>query len=364
VYDVIVVGAGPAGCTSAKRCAELGLATLLLEKLKLPRKKVCDGAMAPGAEALVEEVFGEIPRNVLSTPPRINGLIFYIPEPVKSTYSSAWFWRSKFDFWMTQKAIEAGAEVWDEATFTGLREDGPDYLAQVRLGRAPEEVRTRFIIGADGAASRVRKQILPDLRIPYLHQGHDRYEGELDLDRTWYHEFRHAEPKGLGLYSVYNKDEYFVIGYAAFEGRLNELIAESQVFLQKFGFVPDQKPAWSGRCVEPICAAELASYQFRPGKGNVLLAGDAGGFMMPVSMEGIGPGVRCGLLAAESIVLAMETGDKADQIYFEMVEPMVSLFREADEFEQRVMEAHEAGDNEKWLALLAQAESEDFYNNY
>ena len=41
--DVIVVGAGPAGTAAAKKCAEYGLDTLIMEWRKLPRDKVCSG---------------------------------------------------------------------------------------------------------------------------------------------------------------------------------------------------------------------------------------------------------------------------------------------------------------------------------
>ncbi|MFW9845803.1 MAG: FAD-dependent oxidoreductase, partial [Candidatus Thorarchaeota archaeon] len=44
-YDVIVVGAGPAGSIAAHDCAKAGLRTLLLEKWKLPREKPCGGAV-------------------------------------------------------------------------------------------------------------------------------------------------------------------------------------------------------------------------------------------------------------------------------------------------------------------------------
>ena len=44
-YDVIVVGAGPAGSTAAYDCTKQGLKTLLLEKYKLPREKPCGGAV-------------------------------------------------------------------------------------------------------------------------------------------------------------------------------------------------------------------------------------------------------------------------------------------------------------------------------
>ena len=53
--DVIVVGAGPAGSAAAKRCAEYGLDTLILEKRRLPRDKVCSGMiMGPAAHTLIK----------------------------------------------------------------------------------------------------------------------------------------------------------------------------------------------------------------------------------------------------------------------------------------------------------------------
>ena len=52
MFDVIVVGAGPAGSAAAKRCAESGLKTLMLEKESLLREKVCDGGLfSDGAQS-------------------------------------------------------------------------------------------------------------------------------------------------------------------------------------------------------------------------------------------------------------------------------------------------------------------------
>ncbi|NIS60056.1 MAG: FAD-dependent oxidoreductase, partial [Proteobacteria bacterium] len=46
-YDVIIVGAGPAGSTTARSCAEKGLKTLLIEKDRFPRYKPCGGFLSP-----------------------------------------------------------------------------------------------------------------------------------------------------------------------------------------------------------------------------------------------------------------------------------------------------------------------------
>ena len=79
-YDVIVVGAGPGGSLASKLCAKAGLKTLLLEKKKLPRDKVCSGmVMGAWAKDLIEEHFGIIPEHILSTPKYLSGNMFHVP---------------------------------------------------------------------------------------------------------------------------------------------------------------------------------------------------------------------------------------------------------------------------------------------
>ncbi|MFH0845411.1 MAG: FAD-dependent oxidoreductase, partial [Pseudomonadota bacterium] len=69
MYDVIVIGGGPGGSIAAKRCARYGFRTLLLEKKRLPRDKVCTGmVMGIWAHTLIKKEFGEIPRGILVDP--------------------------------------------------------------------------------------------------------------------------------------------------------------------------------------------------------------------------------------------------------------------------------------------------------
>ena len=61
---------------------------------------------------------------------------------------------------------------------------------------------------------------------------------------------------------------------------------------------------------------------WRPAKGNALLVGDAAGFLMPVSGEGIGVGIKSALLAASSIVGAGVSGRPPDEDYLREILPI------------------------------------------
>ena len=59
-WDVVVVGGGPGGALAAKKCAEAGLATLVLEKRQMPRDKCCTGmVMAEWGQEIVQREFGD-----------------------------------------------------------------------------------------------------------------------------------------------------------------------------------------------------------------------------------------------------------------------------------------------------------------
>ena len=77
MYDVIVVGAGPAGSTAAKVLSEKGMRVLLVERHKLPRYKSCSGVLIQKSIDLVQCYYGkEVPLSATCTPVENRGMIF------------------------------------------------------------------------------------------------------------------------------------------------------------------------------------------------------------------------------------------------------------------------------------------------
>jgi flavin-dependent dehydrogenase len=69
---------------------------------------------------------------------------------------------------------------------------------------------------------------------------------------------------------------------------------------------------------------ELFSGAFTPAKGNVLLVGNAAGLVKPVTGEGIGMAIKSGLLAADAIIKAADTGKEAKFFYLESLRDIIA----------------------------------------
>ena len=177
--DVIVVGAGPAGSTTAFYLARSGLDVLLLEKTSFPREKVCGDGLTPRAvRALAamgvptDEQDGWVKNKGL----RIigGGARLELPWPELASYPGYGLVRSRlgFDETLARTAQKAGARLIEGMTVTGpVRDDRTGRITGVTArdtagDAAPRSYRGRIVIAADGNSSRLsiamglRKQLI------------------------------------------------------------------------------------------------------------------------------------------------------------------------------------------------------------
>ena len=125
MYDVIVVGAGPAGSTAAKVLAEKGLRVLLVERHKLPRYKSCSGVLIQKSMDLVRRYYGQdVPLSATCTPVENRGMIFTDDKGRGLRFEQGGLnvWRSSFDNWLTEQAAASGAEVRDDTSAISCEE--------------------------------------------------------------------------------------------------------------------------------------------------------------------------------------------------------------------------------------------------
>lgn len=326
-FDVAVVGGGPAGSAAAKRCAERGLKTLLLEKRKLPRNKVCTGMiMSEMAQTLITEEFGQPPTEALTTPPYILGLKFrsHGAETVTLERRMPFVWRSDFDYWLNRVAQGSGAEMWDKAKVKSIAQDEDGYTLGLEREGESQLLKTRFLIGADGTLSMVHKALFPEVRMKVQLNLRLCYQGTLDLEPEYVHFFFLAD---LSAFEVNFKGDVFLLEISPrpAQGDGTDVVRQAEAWLaQDYGFLPGSKPLWRDGCYEPAMRQRPFPGPFPLAKDNALIVGNAAGLNIPITGEGINTAIKSGLMAADAVIKASDKGEKAADFYLSTCQDMLS----------------------------------------
>ncbi|HEV3408652.1 MAG TPA: FAD-dependent monooxygenase, partial [Chthoniobacterales bacterium] len=169
MFEVAIVGSGPAGASCAAFCAAAGIRTLLLEREKFPREKVCGDCLNPSCTPVLERLqLGErvraLPHAALK---RVDFIAFgghtvSVPLPDRAEIAVK---RSVFDELLMQRAAEAGAEVRDANVVSAVAP--PKSLSDgwtITVGGS--NVVARVLVAADGRNSSVARLLgmLPRIR--------------------------------------------------------------------------------------------------------------------------------------------------------------------------------------------------------
>jgi geranylgeranyl reductase family protein len=315
---VIVVGAGPGGSTAARLCAQAGLKTLLLEKERLPRYKPCGGCLSPKTLRLLGFDLSPVLENT------VYGVKFsYCFEDscsIQSTEPMAFLvMRDRFDQFLVEKALRRGAEIFEGEKVTRVKEK-EDWI-EVELSKG-EGLRCEYLIGADGAESIVAKSLslLPQKgnRIGIGLESEISFGSTVDFpkeDIPRIHLDFGRFPSGFGW--VFPKREGLSVGMGGmfFDTEKNNLHRCFTDFINGLTYIQKGE----GRKAMGHSLPAFYDESQRVSKGRVLLVGDAGYLIDPLTGEGIYYAIRSGALAAEAILQSKEKGILPGNLYQEAI---------------------------------------------
>ncbi|MBL1176344.1 geranylgeranyl reductase family protein [Pantanalinema sp. GBBB05] len=324
-YDLLVCGAGPAGTIAAAQAAQAGLKVALLEKYPLPRHKTCGGGMPVAVQHflrdLVPEAFVESNvRYMRHTWNFTNPYLGAISPSGSARALSLWMVRrSVFDHALAQRAVRAGAELWDGLVVRSLQLESQQVVVRAQALKADGDLTPKsefvatapYVIGADGANGvtakatglRQKRAISLAMEIEYPYQWHDHPELKPAIAHLEYGAVKQ------GYAWIFPKADHLNIGAGVFRFGQADARREPQVksqlqqailgYLDLFQLPYDPSslqfhahplPIWNGR--EPLHTPD----------GQVLLAGDAAGLINPFFGDGILHAVKSGIIAAECVV--------------------------------------------------------------
>src|ERR1039457_833040 len=168
-FEVIVVGAGIAGCVTAYQLARQGRSVLLIERGEAPGSKNLSGGVlySRGIQQVFPEFLDEAPVERRITRNYINFLnagssvgIDYQDMRLADPVNAVTVLRAKLDAWLAEKCEEAGALIMPGVRVDRvLTEDGATGKRVVGVQAGEEEVRARWVVAADGVNSFIAKEV-------------------------------------------------------------------------------------------------------------------------------------------------------------------------------------------------------------
>lgn len=311
-YDVIVVGCGPAGSSTARECAERGLSVLALERnLEVGTPVRCGEGLS---ENTVQSLDLDVPDRCIAQ--KVSGGAVYAPngKRIDLKYEGTEGYileRKAFDKWLGEEASNVGARIVTHSKVTDVLQEGERVTGvKASIMGEKKKIRSKIVIAADGVESLImRKAGLKTNKNPmYVDSGYQYEMSNIDLE----------EPETISLYFgqkkaprgycwIFPKGETRAnvgIGIGAVHGGRKT----AKYYLDRF--VHKKKALKKGSILEVNGGAIPVGGFMKDMVGDGILGiGDSVNQVNPIHGGGISESMKASKIAGEVIAKAFEQGD-------------------------------------------------------
>lgn len=284
IYDIALIGLGPAGSTLA-RLLDKRFSIIALDKKTDDEKsgfqKPCGGLLAPDAQKALSRFNLNLPLDVLVDPQIFSVRTIDVKSTLQRHYQRFYLNldRHKFDLWL-KSLIPETVDIHDDACCSSIKKTDKGYLITWYEKGNRFSAEAKYLVGADGALSLVRKFICPKTKIrsymaiqQWFEDAHPTpfysciFDSELTDCYAW------------GL----SKNKYFIFGGAFGIKNAKDKFEQLKEKVKSFGFKVDTHLKTEACLV----LRPTGPFSFCCGQENVFLVGEAAGFISPSSLEGI-----------------------------------------------------------------------------
>ncbi len=330
LYDIIVIGAGPAGLAAALYAHRFGLKTLLLEKEKFPRDKICGDAISGKSVEILKELnlydrIEQLPSVPIysvtfSSPNRKRVNIPFLEYERYKQPAGLVIRRTVFDHFLFKEVQKTNTDILEDFTVREIiRKEG--YVTGVRGEKKGDshrqEFRGKIVLGADGFNSIIARQLgffshQPEHWVVALRRY---YKGVEGLDNRL--ELHFIDAIIPGYFWIFPADDGQAnVGIGMLQEALNKHRLNLRQALQMAMNSPDFKARFKNAVPleEPRGWNLPVGSSHRKNYGNgFLILGDAAGLIDPFTGEGIGNALVSGREAVSVARIAIEENDFSEQ---------------------------------------------------